>query len=306
MDIDQLLAFDRIVREGSFSRAAWALNIAQPTISARMQALESELGGPLFVRNNRRVSLTERGVSFLPFARRALAALADGMTAARQAQRGERGRLTMGTLRSLSGGLLGPVLAEFHAEYPHVECYIEEGRHEQMVDLLVDGRVELGLIAWPYIEEPIAEITPILHFHERVPLVAHRTHPLARQSAIRRDELLARCDLFLLMRWWLVTPPPVAHLAMQAPSVADLPTDTGRYLLQQGIGVGYFPQTLIETDLRSGQVVELTVADLPPIYRDSALVHLARNTTLSMPASNFVTKLRRQAERLHLIDKDHQ
>ena len=83
MDVDQLIAFERIVREGSFSRAAWELHIAQPTISARIQALEHELGGPLFVRNSRRVSLTERGASFLPYARRALAALTEGSEVAR-------------------------------------------------------------------------------------------------------------------------------------------------------------------------------------------------------------------------------
>ena len=47
MDLQQLIAFDRIVREGSFSRAARELQIAQPTISARMQALEAEVGGVL-------------------------------------------------------------------------------------------------------------------------------------------------------------------------------------------------------------------------------------------------------------------
>jgi DNA-binding transcriptional LysR family regulator len=171
MDLEQLLAFDRIVREGSFSRAAWALNIAQPTISARIQALEQEVGGALFVRNNRRVSLTERGVGFLPYARRALAALTDGVEAARQAQYGQRGRLTMGALRSLTGGLLGPALATFHADYPHVECCIHEGRHEQIVELLADGLVELGLIDWQFNYEPIAEISPLLQFLERVILV---------------------------------------------------------------------------------------------------------------------------------------
>lgn len=71
MDVDQLIAFDRIVREGSFSRAAWELHIAQPTISARIQALEQEVGGPLFARSSRKISLTALGTSFLPYARRA-------------------------------------------------------------------------------------------------------------------------------------------------------------------------------------------------------------------------------------------
>lgn len=81
-DIEQLQAFDRIVRDGSFSRAALALNITQPTISARIQGLEQAVGGPLFLRGGRAILLTELGESFLPYARRALAVLAEEPEAA--------------------------------------------------------------------------------------------------------------------------------------------------------------------------------------------------------------------------------
>ncbi len=56
MDLEQLQAFERIVREGSFSRAARSLDIAQPTISARIQALEVEVGGALFLRGGRKIA----------------------------------------------------------------------------------------------------------------------------------------------------------------------------------------------------------------------------------------------------------
>ncbi|MBO0795369.1 MAG: LysR family transcriptional regulator, partial [Ktedonobacteraceae bacterium] len=73
MDIDQLRTFERVVREGSFSRAARSLDISQPTISARIQALEQEVGGALLQRGGRTIALTERGESFLPYARQAIA-----------------------------------------------------------------------------------------------------------------------------------------------------------------------------------------------------------------------------------------
>ncbi len=94
MDTDQLLAFEHIVREGSFSCAAGALNIAQPTMSARIQGLEGEVGGALFVRGGRNIALTERGESFLPYARRALAVLAEGIEVAQLTQAGKRGWMT--------------------------------------------------------------------------------------------------------------------------------------------------------------------------------------------------------------------
>ena len=73
MDRDQLIAFERIVREGSFNRAARSLGIAQATISGRIAALETTLGGPLFARGGRRATLTARGDTFLPYVRCALA-----------------------------------------------------------------------------------------------------------------------------------------------------------------------------------------------------------------------------------------
>src|SRR6266702_3761766 len=85
MDRDQLAAFDHIAREGSFTRAALSLGIGQPAVSARIRALEEQIGGTLFTRG-RRIALTALGESFLPFARRALELLGEGIEAARVAQ----------------------------------------------------------------------------------------------------------------------------------------------------------------------------------------------------------------------------
>src|SRR5690242_16890547 len=110
MDSAQLLAFQRVVREGTFTRAALSLNIGQPTLSARIQTLEAELGGRLFTRG-RRVALTALGTHFLPYVRRALETLDEGARVARAAERGEHGRVTLASLGSLADGLVGPALA---------------------------------------------------------------------------------------------------------------------------------------------------------------------------------------------------
>src|SRR5579859_7044477 len=127
METDQLLAFERIVKEGSFSGAARGLNISQPTISARIQALEQEIGGALFLRSGRKITLTERGESFLPYARRALAVLVEGVEAAQATQAGKRGRITIGTIESLSEGFLASAIARFYKAHPKVEFFVRTG-----------------------------------------------------------------------------------------------------------------------------------------------------------------------------------
>lgn len=294
MDIDQLHAFDRIVREGSFSKAAWSLGIAQPTISARVQALEQALGGPLFTRGGRRVALTTLGEGFLPYARRALAVLGEGVAAAQQAQAGQRGRLALGVLGSLAGGMLGPALAAFQRSHPHVGLYVRAGSHQNVVELLCDGVVELALIAWPCIEPPLAELQPLLELHEPVLLVAPRDHPLAGRTDVSTAELLAHCTPLLLVRWWQTTHPAVARLAAAAPTLANVPPEAARELLAAGVGLGFFTRTQVADLLADGRATEVRLAGQAPLRRGLALARVARQAPLSPVAADFVEALRAQ------------
>lgn len=301
VNLEQLVAFDRIVREGSFSRAAWGLQIAQPTISARIQALEQMVGGPLFVRNNRTVTLTERGVGFLPFARQALAALQRGIDAAAQTEDGQRGELKVGMLRSIAGGFIAPALNGFLQAYPNLHCRVDESNHWQLVEWLYDNKIELAIIAWPPIGPQIAEVTPIHHFREPVVLLAHHTHPLAQLRRVTREDVAHLSQPFILLRWWQITPEPLTQLAQQAGQTIDVPTDTGRYLIANGYGAAFFNRGQITSELVGKEVVEIEVVDLPLLYRDSALVRLTRNSTLSAAASHFIDCVHQQASRLGFV-----
>ncbi len=296
MDSEQLIAFDRIVREGSFSKAAWALNLSQPTISARIQALEKAVGGPLFSRG-RKISLTERGISFLPYARRAIATLDDGIKAANLAPQGERGQLALGSLRSLAGSFLGKPLADFQNKYPQVESKITEGSHWQLVDQLSDGIIELALICWPCIDPLITNLTPLLSMQDPVVLVSHKNHALAQYASLNQEQLASESNPFLLLQWWQTCPMQIARLANRANNTAEVPMDTGRYLLHEGIGAGFFIKAVVQAELDSGQFVELKLSDMNPIYRGVAVVKLERQEKLSQPAQNFLGYLYRAAQK---------
>jgi LysR family transcriptional regulator, low CO2-responsive transcriptional regulator len=302
MDIDQLIAFERVVREGSFSKAAWSLGIAQPTISVRIRGLEQRVGGPLFYRG-RRVKLTERGLSFLPYARRMIATMQEGLEAVRLTHHGERGRLSIGVLRSLTGRFLSPALGKFQQQYPEVECYVREGDHWQMLELLADGVIELGIVCYPVFEPSLTDITPVLHFREKTILATSKRHLLAKQRRVTQEQIIEHAKPFMLLRWWQVTPMPITTLATRAKHVADLPMNTGRFLLQDSPGMGFFTKMVILPDLEAGSVVELEVTDMPTIYRDTALVRLSRNAELSPAAKNFVQLLRKQAEKQKVLLK---
>src|SRR5579859_7847610 len=73
MDLDTLIVFAIVAREGSFTRAAGVLGVSQPSISERMQRLERQMRTPVFVRRGRGVALTAEGVVLRELADRALA-----------------------------------------------------------------------------------------------------------------------------------------------------------------------------------------------------------------------------------------
>jgi len=301
MDLQQLTAFDRIVREGSFSRAARELHLAQPTISARIQALEQEVGGPLLVRSNQGATLTALGASFLPYARRALAAMVEGVAAAQEAKRGLRGRVTIGVLGSLAEALLAPALAKFQANYPTVECYARSADHLPMIDLLYDGVVEMAIIAWPCVQPLAIDLKPLLHFHEPTPFVVPRRHPFATRSAVSQTEIIHSDLRFLLLRWWQITPPEVARLASYACFTSDVPREIALHLAREGHGHGFFTQAYIARELKQGQLIAVPVSDLMPLYRDSALVRLERHAALSPAAEALVQCIRDHAIQIGLL-----
>lgn len=302
MDRAQLSTFDRIVREGNFTRAAVALRLGQPTVSARMAALEAEVGGDLLVRG-RRAALTALGEAFLPFARRALDVLDEGVETARRAQVGLRGRLRLGALGSLSGGLVGPALAEFIRSHPEVDCLFRAGEHERIVELLLDGRVDLGIVTWPCAEAAAANLHAIATFREPAVLVTAPGHPLAAAREVREvdEEALVQLGRPLLqLRWWPAHHPEVQRLAARTGADLDVAMEAARRMVMAGVGVGFFTRTFIAEDLASGAVVEVPVRGLAPLSRQSALVR-RRHAQLSPAAAAFVECLRRRALALELL-----
>ncbi|GCE18317.1 LysR family transcriptional regulator [Dictyobacter kobayashii] len=299
MDSEQLLTFERIIREGSFSQAARALNLSQPTMSTRMQALEEDVGGALFVRGGRKVALTERGESFLPYARRALEILTEGKEVAQLTQEGKRGRVTIGTLESFSGGLLAATIAQFHQSHPEVEIFVRTGHSQQIEQMLYDGVTRLGLLSWPFLNP---DLKTLLRFKEPLIFVAPPQHPLAQQPYVTAEDIHMQATPLLLVQKGFALSDILTHIYPHPERTMELPVQTARELLRQGIGAAFITRTAIADELASGQIVEIAVQNIPPAYRESALVHLSRSHTLPAASRDFIAALRQQAGAICLPD----
>jgi DNA-binding transcriptional LysR family regulator len=268
MDIDQLRTFDRIAREGSFTKAAARLNVTQATVSMRIRALEEALGGALFDRG-RKVRLTERGATFLPYARRMLTALLEGEDALRAAG---RGRIAVATLISLSGPLVGPALVRLTAEHPLAEAVVFEGHHRDVAERVHDLSADLAVMGWPNLDPLLDEREPIAVFREEVVIVASPELAAAIGPDPTLERIFAVAPQYLMFGWWQVTPDRIAALRLRARATSVLTIASGLDMVRAGRGAGYWLATALAPELAAGRLAVLRPVDAPPVFRESALV----------------------------------
>lgn len=302
MDTQQLQAFDQIVRQGSFSKAARVLDIAQPTISLRIQALEKEVGGILFIRGGNRLELTEMGASFLPYARQALAALASGVETAQLVTQGKRGQVSVGTLPTLATGFFAAVLEELHQRHPQLDLIIHTGHNQEIANMLYDGIVKLGLMTWPFFR---SDLTLLQHVKEPLVPVVHADHPLARPERVESAQMKREAAPFYFVDWSLDVRRWQNQFLADTDSGTDsdtvsrfeVPPQTARDLLLRGRGAALLTRSFIADDLRDGRLVELHVPDLPLLERETMLVCLGPEERLSPALQEFLKVFRANCSR---------
>jgi DNA-binding transcriptional LysR family regulator len=297
MDLDQIKTFDRIAQEMSFTKAGAQLNVTQATVSMRMRALEELLGVELFNRG-RQVSLTDQGMSFLPYARQILSAAQEAREALR---RTERGRVAVACLRSLISPLLTESLLRFQDRYPGVDVVVNEGNHRHLTTLLHDRQCDLGVIAWPNLDPLVPDIEPLLIMREEVPLIASPEVAEKLGKRYTLADVLALVPRVISLRWWQVDPDGAQMLSRRAGVCVEIPVGPARQLAARGAGFGAFVRSAVADDLEAGRLVELTPTDFAPLHRDIALVTLSREVLARPMIRDFAMEIASDAKRVGVV-----
>lgn len=297
MDQNQLIAFERIVREGSFNRAARLLGVSQAAISGRIQALEDELGAKVFARGGRRATLTGAGDAFLPFARRALDVLAAGSEAAQRAGSGREGRVVVGAVDSIADGFLVPVIARYRLDHPNVALSIRTGHTPQIVQELVDGIVRLGLITWQYSAGTVG-LEVLARFRESLVAVVAPGHPLTTRGPLTVDDIIRDGNPYHENVWGTPEDARLARSSGRGSAEQELPHNLMRQLIVRGIGAGFLPTPLVREDLATGHLIALPLTDADNLTRELALVRHAPADALPAAAHDLIAAVRTEIARL--------
>ena len=256
-----------IADHGSFSKAADACHVTQPTLSAAIKEVEGLLGVQLIERESRGASLTPAGEAALERARIILSDTADLVSAARQAGAPLSGPFRLGAIPTIAPFLLPRTLKALRRAHPDLKLYLREDQTERLLDGLKARTLDAALIALPW-DAPGIETIDL--GDDEFMLVAPADHKLVQSAELAASDL-ADEDVLLLED---------GHcLRDHALSVCRLPSKRGGadvtatslptlvHMVAGGLGVSLLPKLAIDAGVTSGAEVELRAFEIPLIGR---------------------------------------
>jgi DNA-binding transcriptional LysR family regulator len=186
MDVRHLQTFDAIVKAGSFVGAAEKLGYSQSTITVQVQALERELGMPLFARDAKRLTLTEAGRLFGDHVNRMLESLDLMRQAMDDLRSGDAGLVRIAAIDP-AASRLAPIFSNFMRHRPKARIVLEGGGTNSVAKLVAAGVVDVGLSSHPPAQLGLT-FEPLYVEEQSVLLPAN--HPLASRAKIRAKDVM--------------------------------------------------------------------------------------------------------------------
>jgi LysR family nitrogen assimilation transcriptional regulator len=162
MELRQLRYFVAIVDQGSMSRAARSLHIAQPALTQQLHQLEAELNAQLLHRSAQGVLPTDAGRVFYEHAQAIMKQVADAKSAVAQSAARPAGSVALGIPQSVSGAFALPLLMAVRETYPEITLQLTEEITGNLVEQLKSGRINLTVLfddgqLGPFCSTPLLE-----------------------------------------------------------------------------------------------------------------------------------------------------
>jgi DNA-binding transcriptional LysR family regulator len=290
MEIPQVEAFLAVGTFGGFRRAAEALRVTQPAVSARIRALEASLGVRLFERGKHGMALSAAGRALQPRAEQLLQAVALARQAVHDLRPQAGGALQIAAVLSICTYLLPDVLKRFQAAHPKTLITVRSGHSKEVLEMVLRGEAEVGLarsLHHPEVETLSLRDDPLI-------LVAR---PAAWPAGARRARLeeVANRPLVFFDRGssdWTLTH-GLFRRAGLVPNVAlEVETiETAKRMVERGVGFAFLPHLAVGRELRRRSLVAIEIVDAEPISRSLDVIH-PRQRPLSPEARALLAVLR--------------
>jgi len=296
MELHQLRYFVAVADEGSFSRAAAKVRVAQPSLSQQIRKLEAELGQPLFDRLPRSVVLTEAGRCLLEYARQILASIDDARRSVDELKGKIAGDVAVGAIPTVAPYVLPELVITFQKHYPDVTLHIVEDATAGITRRIEAGELDVALASTcqqsPTVRVELLGKEPLL-------ALVPEGHPLAKQTVITFDDL--KSQRFLLLHEMHCLSQQVHHLLESRrlhPEVAlaGSQLSTIANMVAAEIGVSIVPQMMVKHHATPGCVSlpfappvperELNVLYNPLRFQSKAAAAFRQEATAALSPQN--------------------
>jgi LysR family transcriptional regulator, low CO2-responsive transcriptional regulator len=290
VEIVQLETFLAVATYGGFHRAAAALRVSQPAVSARIQGLEHSLNTRLFERGPKGLSLSRTGKILRPHAEQLLRQVAQARQAVHQSRPDSSGAVPIAASLSICTYLLPEVLKKYQADHPDVVVSVRSGNSAQVLKMVLDGEVDFGLarsLHHPEVETISLRDDPLM-------LVGHPRHPATAKRKIRLEELES-LPLIAYDRGssdWTLMNGMFRRVGLLPNVVLEVETiEACLRMVLRKLGLAFLPQLAVHEELRRKKLVTLELTDAESLRRSLDVV-VPRRRPLSKSALGLLERLR--------------
>ncbi|UUP18649.1 hydrogen peroxide-inducible genes activator [Nitratireductor thuwali] len=247
LTIRQMQYFEGLAQALHFGRAAAAMGVTQPALSAQIAEMESQLGFPLFERGAGRVRLTEEALTLKPRIERILAEVQDLESFARRERKVLEGRFRLGIIPTIAPYLLPELLPRLKQGFPGLQLEVREAVTGTLIEETDNGRLD-GMIAADPIVEPRLAYQSLFEdaFHLAVPEAeAERIAPPVAQESMALERLMLLEDGHCMRGQALAVCGMVKPVTMESFGATSLTTLL--QMVSHGMGVTLIPEMARKT-----------------------------------------------------------
>jgi DNA-binding transcriptional LysR family regulator len=257
MELRQLDIFRILAHELNFTRAAERAHCVQSNVSVQIRGLEQELGVQLFERLGQRVRLTAHGQRLLPYSERILRLLEEARAITRDGE-SPAGTLVVGSPESVLTYRLPPVLQMFRRKYPEVELVFRAVGSTELVPLLEQGQLDIGLVIDDLLKHPRLQVEAL--GPEPLALLVHPGHSLLARSAVSAEDL--RDQAFLLTDPGCAYRSKLEHALgkehVRPKAVMEFTSvETIKQCAALGMGIACLPAIVADSEIVAGKLASL-------------------------------------------------
>ena len=285
MELRQIRYFIQVVQLGSVSKAARALNMAQPALSRHIQSLEHGLGASLLIRTTRGVVPTEAGAKLAELGTSLIGLMDNIRQQVGTSPKSVSGHVTIGMPQSVSTMLAPGLIFECQRRYPEISLRITEGLSIFLEEWLSQGKIDLAVLTRSS-EQGCGDHTPLMR--EPMVLIGAPDRMPADRKSISLGEL-SQFPFIVAAGFRRLIEPWTARLGIRLNYTMEVDSALViKEVVSKGLAYSIVPYGFVCRDLVNGDLGYLPLSN-PVITRN--LVMAANPCTTAVAASNVVRQI---------------